>query len=349
MSKNVFHNNINIFRSLFKGREVVFAVRWEKGNRSGYMPLYQYDPHHYRIHKMNGGTLQNYPHKSYMPLTENEIQKHLDGVQQIGIYPLLTDNTSWFLVADFDKHNWKNEAATFLTACNDKGIPAFLERSRSGNGGHVWIFFHKPYPAVKSRNVFISILDQCGLIPMFDKSSSFDKVFPNQDFHSGKGLGNLIALPFFRPAMETGNSCFINPESFESFPDQWDFLHKIERVSTDLLDSLHLEIYRKNDIPTTLSHKGKALISLHQNIRIRRDSLTTPLINFLKEELNFANTEFFIKKKAGKSTFGTEKYFKLVEENKNDVIIPRGFIGKLLRFCKEKNIGHEFEDRRQIK
>src|SRR5690606_40784365 len=94
---------------------------------------------------------------------------------------------------------------------------------------------------------------------------------------------------------------------------------------------------------------GKLTISLQQNIRILRDGLTTPLINFLKDELNFANSEFFIKKKSGKNTFGTERYFKLVEETENDVILPRGFIGKLLRFCKEQNLEFDFQDNRKLK
>jgi len=109
--------NTNLFRSLFRGREDVFAIRWEKSGKTGYMPAYQFDPYHYRIHKMNGGTFANYPHKTYLPLTDNEIQKHLNGAQQIGIYPLLQDNTSWFLVADFDKQNWQEEAVNFLNAC----------------------------------------------------------------------------------------------------------------------------------------------------------------------------------------------------------------------------------------
>ena len=139
---NEFPNeNINTFRSIFKGREDVFAIRWEKSGKSGYMPTYHYDLYHYRTHKMNGGTFANYPHKTYLPLTDNEIHKHLNGVQQIGVYPLQQDNTSWFLVADFDKQNWKDEAVKFLNSCKDKNIPAYLERSRSGNGGHVWIFF----------------------------------------------------------------------------------------------------------------------------------------------------------------------------------------------------------------
>lgn len=346
---DISNEHINTFRSLFKGREDVFAVRWEKSGKSGYMPAYQYDPYHYRVHKMNGGTFTNYPHKTYLPLTDNEIQKHLNGVQQIGAYPLLQDNTSWLLVADFDKQNWKEEAVTFLNACKKNNIPAYLERSRSGNGGHVWIFFDKPYPAIRSRKVFISILEQSGVFSMFDKSSSFDRLFPNQDFLSGKGLGNLIALPFFKPAMDNGNSCFINSETFEPYPNQWQLLNEIERVSIDVLDNLFQEISTTQNLPASKNHSGKLSIILQQNIRIQREGLTTPLINFLKDELNFANSEFFIKKKSGKNTFGTERYFKLVEETENEIIIPRGFIGKLLRFCKEQNLDFHFQDNRKLK
>jgi superfamily II DNA or RNA helicase len=335
--------------TFFRGREDVFAIRWEKENKSGYMPAYQYDPYHYRLHKQGGGTFGNYPYKSYLPLSENEIQKHLNGVHQIGIYPLLTDNTTWFLTADFDKQNWKEEAVAFLNACHNKNIPAYLERSRSGNGGHVWMFFDKPYPAIRSRKIFISILEQSGVFSIFDKSSSFDRLFPNQDFLSGKGLGNLIALPFFKPAMEKGNSCFINPETFEPYLDQWKFLNGIKKVSTDLLDGLLHQSLEVNNPAKAKGHNGKLLISLQRNICIYREGLTTPLINFMKEELNFVNSAFFIKKKLGKSTFEAERYFKLVEETENEIIIPRGFIGKLLRFCKESNIEYDFQDRRKLK
>jgi superfamily II DNA or RNA helicase len=342
-------NNINLFRSLFKGREDVFAVRWDKGNKSGYMPAYFYDPYRLRAHKMNGGTFQNFTEKSYLKFSDEQIQKHLDGFHHIGIYPLLQDNTTWFLAADFDKANWKDEAVTFLNACKEKEIPAYLERSRSGNGGHVWIFFDKPYPAIRSRKIYISILEQSGAFSMFDKSSSFDRLFPNQDFLSGKGFGNLIALPLFKPTFEKGNSCFVNPETFEPFTDQWDFLKNIQKVSTDHLDELYKIVLPDGPIITPQPTNGKLSISLSNTIRISRNGLTPTLTHFLKEELNFANSEFFIKKKSGRNTFETTRFFKLIEESESKIFIPRGFIGRLLRFCKESQIEFDFLDERKLK
>lgn len=341
-------NNITLFCSLFKGREDVFAVRWEKGSKSGYMPAYFYDPYRLRAHKMSGGTFQNFTEKSYLKFTDEQIQKHLEGFHHIGIYPLLQDNTTWFLAADFDKSNWQNEAVTFLNACKEKAIPAYLERSRSGNGGHVWIFFDKPYPAIRSRKIFISILEQSGAFSMFDKNSSFDRLFPNQDFLSGKGFGNLIALPLFKPTFEKGNSCFINPETFESITGQWDFLQNIKRVSTNHLDELYDGLKSGIESNTPIATNGKLNISLNNNVRLSRVGLTSTLINFLKEELNFANSEFFIKKKSGRNTFETTRYFKLVEETESQIFIPRGFIGKLLRFCKESQIEFGFVDARKL-
>ena len=342
-------SNVDIFKSLFKGREDVFAVRWEKGNKSGYMPAYFYDPYHLRAHKMNGGTFQNYNEKSHLKLTDEQIQKHLNGLQQIGVYPLLEENTSWFLAADFDKANWQDEAIAFLNACKEKQIPAYLERSRSGNGGHVWVFFDKPYPAIKSRKIFISILEDSGAFSMFDKSSSFDRLFPNQDFLSGKGFGNLIALPLFKPNVEKGNSCFVEPETFEAFTDQWNFLKNIKRVSTNYLDKVFDGLKSGAESDSRIVTNGKLIISLNNNVKLSRIGLPSTLIHFLKEELNFANTEFFIKRKSGRNTFETNRYFKLVEERESQIIIPRGFIGKLFRFCKESHIDFEFRDERKLK
>jgi len=340
-------SQIQLFKSVFQSREDVFAVHWEKGNKSGYMPAYFYDPYLYRTHKIKGGTFQSYTDKTYLKLTDKEITKHLNGEQLIGVYPLLTDNTSWFLAADFDKENWVEQCKKFISACKQRGIPAYLERSRSGNGGHVWIFFEHPYPAIRSRKIFISILEQSGAFSSFDKSSSFDRLFPNQDFLSGKGLGNLIALPLFKKTFEQGNSCFIDSESLQPIPNQWQVLQNIKRISIAELDKLYQEVSSSSLSILPKTSNGKLAISLNNMVRISRNGMTTPLINFLKEELNFANSEFIIKKKIGRNTFGTERYFKFVEETETEVVVPRGFVGKLIRFCRENQIEHDFVDKRK--
>jgi superfamily II DNA or RNA helicase len=346
---SVSANHIQLFKSLFTGREDVFAIRWEKGNKSGYMPAYFYDPYRYRAHKMNGGTFQTYTDKEYLPLTEREIEKHLNGEQHIGVYPLLKDNTSWFIVADFDKVDWINDCKKFINACNEKGIVAYLERSRSGRGGHVWIFFEQPYPAIKSRQIFISILLETGIFSLFDKSSSFDRMFPNQDFLPGKGFGNLIALPLYKKTFDNGNSCFIDIETLEPIPDQWDFIKNIRKTSTIQLNELYqIQNTSQNisdSVVPTLCNKI-VTIRLSNTVRINRNSIPTLLINFLKEELNFLNSEFLIKKKMSKNTFGKERYFKLIEETENEILIPRGFVGKIIRFCRENKIDYDFKDER---
>ncbi|MDN5210481.1 DEAD/DEAH box helicase family protein [Fulvivirgaceae bacterium BMA12] len=314
------------------------------------MPAYQYDPYMLRLHKMKGGTFKDYKEKSYLPLTDQQIIKHLNGQQLIGIYPLLQDNTSWFIAADFDKQNWKVECLKFIEVCKRQGIPAFLERSRSGKGGHVWIFFNQPYPALKSRKIITTLLEKAGIFSVFDKSSSFDRLFPNQDYLTGKGLGNLIAMPLYKPAFEQGNSCFVDPSTEDLLPysDQWEFLSLIQKASVDHLDSLYHNLMpcAKGD-KHLQSNSDRLQIVLSNDIRLNRPGMNANLINFLREELNFANSEFFIKRKAGKNTWDTQRYFKCIEETEYDVILPRGFIGKLLRHCRKHKINFDFLDKRQ--
>jgi len=348
---------IQLFKSVFRGREDVFAVRWENGKKSGYMPAYTYDPYLYRTHKMRGGTFQNYADKTYLPLSDKEIEKHLRGEQLVGIYPLLPDNTSWFIVADFDDDNWLEECKVFLNVCHENEIPAYFERSRSGQGGHIWIFFEQPYLAIRSRKIILSLLEKSGVFSVFDKSSSFDRLFPNQDFLSGKGLGNLIALPLYKKTFEQGNSCFLDTETFQPIQDQFEFLKNIHRITIAKLDELYQLVSTStifdSSNPLTANTTppatvcNKLTITLNNVVRINKNGLSTSLINFLKEKLNFANTEYFIKTKAGKNTFETERYFKFVEETENEVIVPRGFIGKLIRFCQGKNIEYSFNDIRK--
>lgn len=342
-------DQIKLYKSLFKGREDVFAIRFEKGGKSGYMPACSFDPYHFKMHQMKGGNFQNYPAKEYLPYDNQQIIKHLNGDHLAGIYPLLKDDTSWLIAADFDKETWIGDCRNFIRVCHEKNIPGYLERSRSGNGGHVWIFFEANYPAVKSRRVVMRLLQLAGILSVFDKESSFDRLFPNQDYLSKKGFGNLIALPLYKPSLDIGNSCFIDVNTLVPVPDQWKFLESIKRVKGEVLDELDKEL---NGLGKEVEQSPSAnlLITLANNISINRNAITSKLIEFLKDELNFTNSEFLIKKKIGKNTWGTQRYFRLVEEHGNAVLIPRGFIGKLLRFCKDNNLIYEFKDvRRKLK
>ena len=343
---NSMSHHIQIFKSVFKGREDVFALRWESGRKGGYMPAYSYDPYLYRAHKMGGGTFQNFPDKKYLPLHDSEIAKHLRGEHLIGMYPLLPDNTTWFVAADFDDDKWLEECITFIKTCSDNQLPACLERSRSGSGGHVWVFFEQPYPAVRSRKIFLSLLQQSGVMSVFDKRSSFDRLFPNQDYLSGKGLGNLIALPLYKKTLDNGNSCFLNTETLQPYPDQFEFLNSIRRATVATLNQLFENL--QSATPVAVEHITNTLsISLQQDVRLSRNSLSPALINFLKDELNFANSEYYIKSKAGKSTHETPRFFNFIEETSFEVIIPRGVIGKLLRFCMASKMDYTFHDLRK--
>lgn len=345
-------DRLNLYKSLFKGREDVFALRWEKSGKSSYMPAYSFDPHRYRQHQIKGGTFQTFTDKTFLSLADDQLIKHLKGEQVVGLYPLLQDNTSWFIAADFDEANWIEECRAFIKICEEHDIPAYLERSRSGKGGHVWIFFEQPYEAFRSRKIIMALLQKAGIISVFDKNSSFDRLFPNQDYLSKKGFGNLIALPLNKTSLSKGNSCFIDPNTLLPFDDQWAFLQTINGVPISQLNNIY-KAQTKQDAPSTgLFQKepnvsGKLAIVLNNEIQISRTGLPASLIAFLKEELNFANNEYQVKKNINKNTFGIKRYFKLLNETSESISIPRGFIGRLLRFCKEQQIDYALEDNRK--
>jgi superfamily II DNA or RNA helicase len=338
-------DEISLYRSLFQGREDVYAIHWSKGTKSGYMPAKLYDPYFNKIYKKSTSPTSSET-VNYLPLTDDQIQRHLEGRQLIGLYPLLQDNTSWLIAADFDKNSWFEDCKSFIAICAKYNIPAYLERSRSGKGGHVWIFFNQPYPAFKSRIIVLTLLERAGIVSTFDKNSSFDRLFPNQDKHSGKGFGNLIALPLYKTALELGNSCFIESETALPYRNQWEFLSSIRRISINDLDQIFLSLTSSKSL--NVIEPGKLVIKLSNTIEINRNGISTALASFLKDELNFFNADFIIKKNSGRSTFGTKRYFKFIEEVNEYAIIPKGFIRKLLVYCIKNNIQYQLDDNRKL-
>jgi len=333
---------IELFMSIFRGRSDVYARRWEKDGRSGYSPAYEFNWDEFMSHKRRGGSLKDFENKRLLPLTPEVIKKHLLGLDVVGIYPILSDNMSYFLAADFDGEHWLKEAIAFIDASTRVQLNAYLERSRSGNGGHVWIFFSEPYPCHKSRQIGLELVRQAFHISEFEKQVSFDRLFPNQDALSKAGFGNLIALPFQGRSMSQGNTVFLDLEKGVPFTDQWVFLKEAKRHPAQEIDAVHQRlVVQKGGASVQSALSGTTLtVVVGNQIALARSKLSPESVTFLKEELNFLNTEYLTKRRLGKSTYNVQKYFKLIEESGDAVSIPRGFLNRFVTFLNEHAIGH---------
>ncbi len=353
----VSYEQVQLFMSLFKGRNDIYARRWEKNGKSGYSPAYQLNWQEFMTFKAKGGKFSDFPNKTPLLLTTEVIQSHLSGIQTIGTYPLLTDNASYFIAADFDKENWVEESRSFMKVCDENGIPSYLERSRSGKGGHVWIFFDEKYPANKSRAIVFELIRRALRLSEFEKEVSFDRLFPNQDYHSNKGMGNLIALPLHGESIKAENTIFLHRKTMEVIFDQWLYLKQIQKISVKDLDKLYKAfVIGNNDLPATYTPlttnqdiSGELTIIIEATIKLQKVSLQPQLVKFLREKLNFFNTEYMVKEKMGISTYQTEKYFKLISESGEYVLLPRGFLSQLIVFCKDKNLSYRIIDKRKLK
>ena len=245
-------SKIALFRSLFRGRDDVYAKRFEsrKTGKSGYQPVCRNE----WVRGICGKpktSCGSCAQRSFEPVTDEVIKNHLAGFRAarnewgnpvpfvMGIYPLLQNETCYFLAVDFDKETWRDDVSAFMETCNLEEIPAALERSRSGNGAHVWIFFDQPLPAVKARKLgaflMTRTLDRRPEIGL----DSFDRFFPNQDTLPKNGFGNLIALPLQKAAREKNHSVFLDNDMIPH-ADQWAFLASITRMSEERLD-MHIQ------------------------------------------------------------------------------------------------------------
>jgi hypothetical protein len=229
---------VGLFRGLFRGREDVYAVRMRfKSGDWGYVPASIRDWK--AVLSADAAVRKKVDQKTrkLLSLTDDVLRQHLEGKQTIGVYPLLLDETCWFLAVDFDKKSWQENAAAFLETCHGLGVPAALERSRSGNGGHVWIFFARSIPAATARKLGSLILtrtmDRRHQLGM----DSYDRFFPNQDTMPKGGFGNLIALPLQWMPRQNNNSVFGDAD-FRPYPDQWKFLSGIQRMNAEPVETL---------------------------------------------------------------------------------------------------------------
>ncbi|HHW37964.1 MAG TPA: DEAD/DEAH box helicase family protein [Bacillales bacterium] len=341
---------IGIFNSLFKGRTDVYPIRWKSKDGSfGYSPACN-NKWDQALCNIRQTKCKNCPNSAFVPLTDKVIYKHLSGEITIGVYPLLQDDTCFFLALDFDKKNWKADVSLFIDTCKQLNIPYAVERSRSGNGCHVWFFFDQAIPAALARKLGDTLLENAIKNHNLLGFDSYDRMFPTQDFLSSGGFGNLIALPLQGIPRKLGNSVFLN-ESFEPYKDQWAYLSNIKKISKDELQSflhtLETNLFEKT-LEGTLQTQtpDKITIQLKNGIIIKKSELPSALAKQFWELSSLNNPAYY---KAKAQRFSTHKIPKKIfcgGQNENELIFPRGLLEKIEQILNEHSITFELLDSR---
>src|SRR5437667_1328188 len=235
---------IALFRSLFRGREDVYPRRFEsrKTGRSGYQPACGNEWVRGICEKPRI-KCSECPYQHFLPITDEVVRWHLSGEDSqghpfvMGVYPMLLDETCFFLAIDLDNDSWRQDAEALLESCQRLVVPAAIERSRSGNGAHVWLFFEEAIPARLARNLGSHLLTETMEHRPDIGLGSYDRLFPNQDTLPKGGFGNLIALPLQKQARQRGNTVFLDAH-FKPHPDQWSFLASVRRISRARVEAL---------------------------------------------------------------------------------------------------------------
>ena len=346
--------DLSLFRSLFRGREDVFARMWRNAKgRTGYSPACNNEWVEGLCRK---GEVKcaDCPHRELTPLTDEVLLDHLRGKQVIGVYPLLPSGECFFLAVDFDGAGWQEDASEFLAACGEHGIVPAVERSRSGEGGHVWIFFERAVKAVKARRLGSLLLTEAMSRRYEISMSTYDRFFPNQDLMPKGGFGNLIALPLQRTSLVKGNTCFLD-NSFKPFPDQWRYLGSISRVGRQALDDLAgeltgrsksmgvcsrfaedkdkpwLTVPSKRFLPPPLKGPLPKTVkaTLGNLVYVEKEGLPASLLDRIRRLAAFQNPEFYKKQNLRLSTALTPRMICCAEDFPDHVGIPRGCLGDL--------------------
>ena len=352
---------VALFGNLFRGRNDVHAVRWEsKQGRHGYALACDNE---WRQDvclkpKVKCGECRN---QAFQPLDHLALYEHLSGQRTVGLYPLLPDESTWLLALDFDKSDWRQAVTAFRNACEAWEIPCSVERSRSGDGAHVWLFFEQPIAAAMARRLGFALLDKAMERHANLSFESYDRLFPNQDTLPAGGFGNLVALPLQLGPRQSGNSVFID-DAFEPHTDQWAYLSAVKRIRLQLIEQYLAGIDNPGDneddelkpwekgLPLAkgrISGCPEAIeITLANRIYLPAGALPQALLARLKRLASFSNPVFFKTQALRFSTHGISRFISLARIEQGYLSLPRGCLDDVLALLLEQSIKVTIDDKR---
>jgi len=361
---------VSLFRRLFRGRQDVYPIRWESRttDRSGYAPAC--------ANEWRAGLCEkprvkcaDCANRSLIPLTDRVIYDHLLGVHTVGVYPLLEDDTCWFLAVDFDEAEWREDARAFRQSCDALGVPVSLEISRSGRGAHAWVFFAGPVPARHARGLGTAIISHACASTRQLRLESYDRLFPSQDTMPKGGYGNLIALPLQKAARESGGSVFVD-DAFTPYADQWSYLssvvpmspHDVEPVmlrATAGVHPLDVTFIDDEDVATPWIRRAdragrltgqmpeSLTATLANLIYLEKSELPQSLMNRLVRLAAFQNPEFYRAQALRMSVWDKPRIIGCAENYPRHVALPRGCLEAVGDLLRTNGIRLELRDQRQ--
>ena len=382
-SESSGRDKVGLYRSLFRGREDVYAHGFAKKDGGiGYSPACANERTRRcpRWTKTNRGIkCTDCSAREFIPVNDQAVVEHFrgerDGFRDVmGLYVLMPDCTTWVLVADFDKEGWQREAVLYREACRSFGLHPAVERSRSGNGAHIWLFFEEPVDAELARNLGCTLITHAMSNAGGMGFEAYDRLFPTQSTIPEGGFGNLIALPFQGKARKQSNSVFVD-DDFVAFPDQWRFLSTVSKVSsyqvqeivdssvggplgqlaftghpahrTRDMESPNLPSFPDRATDNVLNVFPKTISVIRANmLHVSKQGISKKAQNQIRRLAAFGNPEFYRAQAMHQSVYGKSRIIWCGEEDERCIMLPRGCEQKLLRLVGEYGCTCLIDDQR---
>ncbi len=371
---------IALFRSLFRGREDAYPRRFQsrKTGRAGYQPVCANEWARGLCDKPKV-KCGDCPNRRLLAVTDEVVRQHLRGQDHlgrefvIGVYPMLPDETCFFLAIDLDKESWQGDASALLRTCERLNLPAALERSRSGNGGHIWLFFQEPIPARLARDLGSHLLTETMESRPDIGLGSYDRLFPNQDTLPKGGFGNLIALPLQKLPRGRGASVFVD-EHFTPYSDQWAFLASLQKISRAQAESVVREAEKRDRIlgvrpvltlegdddepwtaPPSRRRKEPPIqgplpktleVVMADQLYFSKEGLPPGLHNRLARLAAFQNPDFYRYQSMRLPTFDKPRIIDCAEDHPRHLALPRGCLEEVKALLEGLDVKLELRDER---